>query len=81
LFLHGVPWAIAPAEQTWVPWVFWFSPGAAERIGIDANCLAARARKPAQHDHLFHTLLSIADVRTALYDPEWDLVTGCRTPS
>jgi lipid A ethanolaminephosphotransferase len=79
LFLHGVPWAIAPVEQTWVPWVFWFSSGAAERIGVDLTCLAERARQPAQHDHLFHTLLSIADVRTALYDPEWDLIAACRT--
>ena len=34
LFLHGVPYAIAPKEQTQVPMVAWFSPGfAASQIG------------------------------------------------
>jgi lipid A ethanolaminephosphotransferase len=78
LFLHGMPWAIATEEQTWVPWIIWFSPGAAERTGVDAACLAKRARAPAQHDHLFHTLLSLTNTETALYDPAWDLVAQCR---
>ena len=30
------------------------------------------------HDHLFHTLLGLLDVRTALHEPAWDLAAGCR---
>jgi lipid A ethanolaminephosphotransferase len=78
LFLHGMPWAIAPLEQTRVPWVIWFSPGAGGRLGIDPACLAQRATRPVQHDHLFHTLLSLADVRTSLHDRDWDLTAACR---
>ena len=78
LYLHGMPWAIATDEQTWVPWIMWFSPGAEGRVGIDPACLATRAKQPAQHDHLFHTLLSLAGVETAIHEPAWDLAAGCR---
>jgi lipid A ethanolaminephosphotransferase len=79
LFLHGVPYAIAPQEQTRVPMVMWWTPGFG--VGLDAGCMRQRAARPAQHDHLFHTLLALLDVQTALYDPELDLTHGCRAPS
>ena len=80
LFLHGIPYAIAPDVQKQVPMVMWFSPGFAPRIGLDTACLAQRAREPAAHDHLFHTVLGLLDVRTALHEPAWDLTAGCRKP-
>jgi lipid A ethanolaminephosphotransferase len=81
LFLHGVPYAIAPREQTRVPMVLWFSEGFVQSTGLGLDCLRARARQPATHDHLFHTLLDLLDVNTSLYAPELDLATGCRHPA
>ena len=78
LFLHGLPWAIAPDVQKQVPMVMWFSAGAPAATGVDPDCLRRRAAQPAEHDHLFHTLLALTDVRTALHDPAWDLTQGCR---
>jgi lipid A ethanolaminephosphotransferase len=78
LFLHGIPFAIAPDVQTRVPMVLWASEGFTAGLGLDTACLTARATKPATHDHLFHTVLSLLDVKTALHDPAWDLTTGCR---
>jgi lipid A ethanolaminephosphotransferase len=80
LYLHGLPYAIAPDLQKQVPMVAWFSSGAPASLGLDTACLKARAQKPATHDHLFHTLLALLDVKTALYEREWDLSRGCRTP-
>ena len=80
LFLHGLPYAIAPDLQKRVPMALWFSDGAPRALGLDLGCLQRRAKAPAAHDHLFHTLLALADVKTALYDPAWDLAQGCRTP-
>jgi lipid A ethanolaminephosphotransferase len=79
LFLHGLPYAIAPDVQKKVPMLMWLSPGfgAAARIGED--CLRRRAAHPAAHDHLFHTLLTLLDVQTALHEDAWDLTSGCRT--
>lgn len=78
LFLHGIPYAIAPKEQTRVPMVMWLSAGAARSAGVDAACLRQRADTPATHDDLFHTVLGLLDVRTALYEPGLDLGAGCR---
>jgi lipid A ethanolaminephosphotransferase len=81
LFLHGVPHAIAPREQTQVPMVMWWSEGFGHDTGLDTACVRQRATQHAEHDHLFHTLLGWLDVRTALYQPSLDLMTGCRTPA
>jgi len=50
-------------------------------LGLDLDCLRRRAALPAAHDHLFHTLLGVLDVSTALYEPRWDLTHDCRTPT
>jgi lipid A ethanolaminephosphotransferase len=81
LFLHGVPYPIAPREQTQVPMVMWWSPGFGKGAPLDAECLRARARQPAAHDHLFHSLLALLDVKTSLYEPTLDLTHDCRAPS
>lgn len=81
LYLHGLPYAIAPTEQTQVPMVMWWSPGFGAALGLRDDCLRERARQPTQHDHLFHTVLGLLDVGTALYAPAFDLTHGCRAGS
>ncbi len=81
LFLHGLPYLIAPDTQKRVPMVMWLSDGLRQGAeAVDAACLRQRAAQPAAHDHLFHTLLGLLDVKTALYEPAWDLLHACRTP-
>ena len=80
LYLHGLPYAVAPDLQKQVPMVAWFSTGAPASLGLDTPCLQRRAQKPVAHDHLFHTLLALLDVKTALYEPAWDLTQGCTQP-
>jgi lipid A ethanolaminephosphotransferase len=78
MFLHGVPYPIAPSEQTRVPMVMWATQGAAAAVGVSWDCLRRRAAEPARHDHLFHTLLGVLDVRTSVYEAAWDLTRACR---
>jgi len=81
LYLHGLPYAIAPDVQKRVPMVMWASPGLAQGPGaLDTACLKKRAALPAAHDHLFHTVLGLLDVRTQIYEPAFDLSQGCRAP-
>jgi glucan phosphoethanolaminetransferase (alkaline phosphatase superfamily) len=40
--------------------------------------MKGRAGQSISHDHLFHTLLGLLDVRTALYEPDWDITRACR---
>jgi lipid A ethanolaminephosphotransferase len=81
LFLHGMPYAIAPSEQTKVPMVMWLSDGYRNALGLDGECLRRRAARAAAHDHLFHTLLGMLEVGTSLYEPGWDLLHDCRLPA
>ncbi|MHB8791670.1 MAG: phosphoethanolamine transferase [Desulfobulbaceae bacterium] len=77
LYLHGMPYAIAPREQTSVPLVMWFSPSLKTNTGLADGCLAKRAAQPASHDNLFHTLLGLLGVETTVYEPALDLTATC----
>ena len=71
LFLHGLPYALAPREQIHVPAVMWFGKG------FDAQLVErARARKDQalSHDHLFHTLLGFLGIETSEYRAQLDIL-------
>ncbi len=74
LYLHGFPYAIAPDAQKKVPAVMWFG----NRFRIDRDQLAQKAAQPYTHDHLFHTLLNLFEVKTSVYRPELDMLNGMR---
>jgi len=80
LYLHGLPYPIAPAEQLKVPMVAWLSDGFAKSRGIDGACLRARATRPTQHDHLFHSVLGLMQVRTRAYRDALDVFAACTRP-
>lgn len=77
LYLHGVPYAIAPVAQKHVPMIAWHTPALQAWRGLDMACLRARRSQPLSHDHLFHSVLGLLDIRTAAYRPELDLHAGC----
>ena len=77
LYLHGVPYAIAPDTQTHVPMVMWLSPGFAASRDVDLSCMKREGRTPASHDNLFHSVLGLMQVSTSVYDPGLDLVGRC----
>ncbi len=78
LYLHGVPYKIAPDVQTKVPMVMWFSSGFPASFALDQGCIAQVAATPLSHDHLFHSLLGLLDVKTSAYTPEMDFSAKCR---
>lgn len=71
IFLHGLPYFLAPPEQKQVPMVVWFN----DKLRRDHpyESLRRTATKPASHDNLFHSLLGLLEVETALYQPNLDL--------
>ena len=81
LYLHGMPYAIAPSEQTRVPFVLWMSPAFRTATGIDEQCLRERAKpEAASHEQLFHSLLGVFGVQTSAYRRKFDLFAPCRKP-
>jgi lipid A ethanolaminephosphotransferase len=78
LYLHGMPWLLAPEEQKQVPLITWLSPGFQQTHNIDWQCLKENRDKPLSHDFLAHSLLGLMQVSTSVYQPELDLFAPCR---
>jgi lipid A ethanolaminephosphotransferase len=77
MYLHGAPYIISPAEQRQVPMMMWLSDSFRERFKIDNSCLAARATQQFSHDNVFHTVLGMLNVSTAVYNPKLDVTHPC----
>jgi lipid A ethanolaminephosphotransferase len=81
LYLHGLPYSIAPSTQTHVPMVTWVSPAFASARGVNDQCVRAKANDAFSHDNLFHSVLGLLDVETSVYRPVRDIFAGCRVNS
>lgn len=74
LYLHGLPYAVAPREQKHVPLIVWTA--SAQRT----QCLAALRDQPLSHDHLFHSVAGALGIQAGEYRAELDLFAACRAP-
>lgn len=73
LYLHGAPYYIAQDEQKIVPMVMWFSEPFKKNYTIGTRVIEENSHKPVTHDHLYHTILGLLNVRSSTYDSQWDL--------
>ncbi|WP_428843140.1 phosphoethanolamine transferase [Sinorhizobium terangae] len=80
IYLHGAPYAIAPEEQTRIPFIAWFSKSYQAVMGVDTGCLAKESDQPRSHDNLFHTVLGMMDVETKVYNRALDAFASCTRP-
>lgn len=78
VYLHGLPYAVAPAEQKRVAMVLWTTPGTEAGARLQANCLAALRDSPLSHDNLFHSVLGLLGIRASEYKPALDAFATCR---
>ena len=78
IYLHGMPYSIAPDVQKHVPWITWLSPSMQARSGISTSCLQQSLRdKRISHDNYFHSVLGLLDVQTGLHQPALDVYGEC----
>lgn len=73
LFLHGMPYRIAPPAQTDVPFVIWFSHAYREHHRIDDDVAREIEHARLSHDNISHTLLGLFDVDASSYRWEKDI--------
>jgi len=78
MYLHGAPYIISPIEQRHVPFMVWLSDGYLSRFHIDSKCLAARAGQSFSHDDVFHSVLGMLNISTAVYNPALDIFHACK---
>lgn len=78
LYLHGLPYAVAPIEQTHVPMILWLSAQAQADAHVRPGCLKAQLDRVLTHDHLFHSALGLLGIRAGEYKPSLDALSTCR---
>ncbi|MDX9797027.1 MAG: sulfatase-like hydrolase/transferase, partial [Arcobacteraceae bacterium] len=76
LYLHGLPYFMAPESQTRVASLIWFGDEFKEEF--DIKTLKQNANKPFSQDNLFHTLLGIFEVETDIYNKNLDILHPVR---
>ncbi len=78
IYLHGLPYAIAPDEQTKVPMILWLSQNAKKSMKLNDACLKSRAETEAfSHDNFFHSVLRLMDIKTTAYISALDVFDKC----
>ena len=79
IYLHGIPYMLAPEAQTHVPMVVWLSDGFRMDNRIDAECVNRIASQPLSHDNLFSSMLGLMNVKTGAIEPSLNIFEDCRT--
>jgi len=70
LYLHGLPYFMAPEHQKHVGALMWFSP----EFPVNTKALKKKSKEEYSHDNLFSTLLGIFNVETEVYEKEMDIL-------
>ncbi|MBF0219844.1 MAG: sulfatase-like hydrolase/transferase, partial [Gammaproteobacteria bacterium] len=66
IYLHGLPYALAPSAQTHIPMMLWLSP--------QLNLSIIETSQPVSHDNISHTVLELFHVTTPPLQPQLSLV-------
>ena len=72
LYLHGLPYFIAPDSQKRVPMVLWMDQGFDNSVA-SMNALKDKRRNEYSHDNIFHSILGLMQVQTRAYNRELDI--------
>jgi len=72
IYLHGLPYMVAPSEQTQVPAILWLNEAMSE--AMDGNLIKEKSNDLLSHDNVSHTLLGLMGVETKVYDSSLDIM-------
>ncbi|RXK12771.1 phosphoethanolamine transferase [Halarcobacter mediterraneus] len=76
IYLHGMPYFMAPKEQTHVASLMWF--GDSMKRQLDLNRLNSIKNNDFSQDNLFHTILGLFEVQTDAYNKKLDILSTIR---
>jgi lipid A ethanolaminephosphotransferase len=77
LFLHGLPYSLAPKEQKTVPFLFWFSDSFKKEFNLKSVCLQNASKAQVSHDTIFHSVLGLLDIKSSYYNKKLDAFAEC----
>jgi len=75
VYLHGLPYWLAPNAQTRVPVILWFGRNYRD---VDVDAMRQLSDASLSHDNLFHTLLGLFEINSGVYDGSKDLLQKSR---
>ncbi len=81
LYLHGLPYRVAPDVQKRVPWISWLSPRFEKQSGLTITCLKSKTETALTHDNYFHSVLGLMNVSSEVYQEKLDVHANCRSKS
>ena len=76
VYLHGLPLAIAPQEQTHIPFLLWLSPQLKQRYRISEKAQSRCKLEPVSHDNIVHTVLALFEVKSKVLDENLNLLNS-----
>ena len=78
LYLHGLPYIVAPDYQKQVPMMLWLSDGYQQSYGLDKHCITQKSGGRYSHDNFFSSMLGVLSIQTEIYNPELDIFSSCQ---
>lgn len=75
VFLHGLPYAFAPTEQTHIPMIYWDGP---QLSSFNMSCLNNKSTTSLNHDFVFDILLDLMSVNSKTYNVDNDPFNQCK---
>ena len=79
VYLHGLPYRVAPDVQKRVPWITWLSPRFEKQSGLINTCLKNKTDTALTHDNYFHSVLGLMNVSSEVYQEKLDVHASCRS--
>lgn len=76
IYLHGLPYEIAPKEQKEIPLIVWLSPSLIKSKNFKLPCIDQNSSY--SHDNIFHSILNIFGISTSIYDKNLDIFANCK---
>lgn len=78
IYLHALPYKIAPDTQTKVPMFLWLEKDLMKSLKIDEICLKTRAKQESfSHDNIFHSIIRLLSIKTKPYNKDLDIFLPC----
>tara|TARA_R110001606_G_C15404705_1_gene654264 strand:- start:2679 stop:4268 length:1590 start_codon:yes stop_codon:yes gene_type:complete len=75
IYLHGLPYMLAPDAQKHVPMLLWFGENIdTEEINVEK--IKLKIDQELSHDNVFHSILGLLEIDTEVYEADLDIINN-----
>jgi lipid A ethanolaminephosphotransferase len=78
IYLHGLPYMIAPTQQKKVPFILWLSNNYQQHYSINSTCLSHQSSNKLSHDNFFSSMLGLLAIETQVRNGKLDIFDTCK---